>query len=282
MTEKNDGKLHPVQISKEVLSLWWKNLIPLVAINAVMLGIQMALATALRVLGPVQAAQRSGEINLNVSSLYGAFVAILVVVNSFLYLVAMNFIRSGRDGKPRLAQAAKDAASRIIPYLKSFFLLWAFFLIGLFVAFAFLTGGKTLYGIMTKGAGHNFALGALLAMSTVFVVAAIAVAWYGFFFSLGPLVAAFEHVSPVASLRASRDRVRGNALRLLSVVAFLVVFYFVVGLGLYAAIMRFTRNKGILDLIDPMMFLVFGPLALVIWYVGYRRLTELRAGSREN
>ena len=42
---------------------------------------------------------------------------------------------------------------------------------------------------------------------------------------------------------------------------------------------RFTRDRRILDFIDPAMVALFAPLALAIWYVSYRKLTELKKAS---
>ncbi|MBI5873202.1 MAG: hypothetical protein HZB36_03565 [Candidatus Omnitrophica bacterium] len=276
MSENKGGQIHPAQITKEALSLWAGNLIPLVAINATTVIAQMALVATLRATGPMKEAIRSGEINAASFVLFGIFVISSIVINSFLCLVALNTLRRKREARPYLLAAAKDAIKRTVPFLKSFFFVWCFIIVGIVISALFFQGGRALYALTVKSLGHGLALALLLATSTVFVVVAISVAWYSFFFSLAPLIAAYEHKPAIASLRFSRDRIRGNALRYLAAFAIIFVLYFVVGLGIYGVITRFTHNKLILELIDPDVLLVFGPAALATWYVSYKKLTELK------
>ncbi|HAJ57677.1 MAG TPA: hypothetical protein DCL35_07945 [Candidatus Omnitrophica bacterium] len=276
MPNNETVKMHPVQMAKEALSLWGANIIPLVAISATIALAHKAFGVVLYSTGPIQEAMKSGEINLTASLLFGVFVLVSFVVNCFLSLVAINTLRRRVEKKSFLFEAFKDAARRAVPFLKSIFFIFGFVLVGIFVALSFLAGGKAVYALAAKSLGHGLALGALLATSTVFVVLAIGVAWYGFFFSLAPLVAAYENIPAFNSLRASRDRVRGNALRYLGAMAIFVGAYFIVGLAIYGVIIRFTHDKYILNLIDPALLLFFGPLGLSIWYVSYKKLTQIK------
>jgi hypothetical protein len=277
MANQEGAVIHPAQITKEALSLWAGNLIPLVAINATIAIVHMALVATLRATGPMKEAVRSGEINAASFVLFGIFVISSIVINSFLCLVALNTLRRKREARPYLLAAAKDALQRTVPFLKSFFFVWCFIIVGLVVSALFLQGGRVLYALTVKSLGHGLALAILLVTSTVFVVVAISVAWYSFFFSLAPLIAAYEHKPAFASLKSSRDRIRSHALTYLASFAIVLVLYFVVGLGIYGAITRFTHNKLILELIDPAVLLVFGPAVLATWYAGYKKLTELRS-----
>lgn len=269
--------MNPLQVCKEALKVWRENLIPLAAINGVMMVLQAGLKMYMKAYAPSGVDTGTSDVEAATIIVFGICALVLVCVNSFLTLALINYARAPRQGHPYLFSALKDAMTRTVPFLKSLFLLWAFVLVGMSVAALFLAGGKIAYASLIKSSGSNIALSVLLASSTVFVVLTISVIWYSFFFSLGPLVAAYEHLPAVASLRASRDRVRGNALRYLIAIASIGILYFVVGLGLYAAITRFTHDKLILDMIDPLLLLVFGPLALVVWYVSYKKLTEMKA-----
>lgn len=268
--------MKPLQVCREALKAWKENLIPLVALNGVMMVLQAGLKTYMNTLMPAQSGTAASDVSAVTIVAFGLCALVLVCVNSFLTLALINYAREPRHGRPYLFSALKDAGARVVPFLKSLFLLWAFILVGMSVAALFLGGGKIAYASLIKSSGSNIALSVLLATSTVFVVLTISVIWYSFFFSLGPLVAAYEHLPAIASLRASRDRVRGNALRYVVAIAVVGFLYFVIGFGLYGAITRFTHDKLILDMIDPLLLLVFGPLGLVVWYMSYKKLTELK------
>lgn len=271
------ARISSVQIVREALLLWAANALPLVAMSAIMISTHKIFGAILYSTGPMQEALESGEIGGTTSFLFGIFVLFSFLVNCFLSLAALNMLRRKKDDRLSFPGVFKDAALRLPSFLKSLFCIWGFILTGVFVAVSFLAGGRLLYTLLSKSMGHGPALGALLATSTVFVVLVISVAWYGFFFSLAPLAAAYENMPAFGSLKASRDRVRGNALRYLAAVAIFVIAYFFVGLTAYSITIRFTQDRQILNLIDPVLLLFFGPLGLSVWYVSYKRLTELRA-----
>jgi len=267
--------ISPMQILKEAGLLWAKNLIPLMSLNSLVIMIQIVLSVGIKTMlnaGGV----KQGELYIISFAAAGIYVIANIVVISFFCLMSFYYLRTPQPGKAMLKSAIKDAGRRLVAFLKSGLLITAFIAIGSMVAIFILAFGKILYVSLLKSAGHNAALGALLTTSTAFVVIAIAVAWYTFFFSLGPLAAAYESIPAVLSLRASRDRMRGKALRFLAALGSFVALYFIVGLGVLYGIAQFTQDKSILNMIDPLMGIIFGPLGLAVWYVSYRRLTEAR------
>ncbi len=263
-------------ITKSAFCMWISNLFPLAAIYAALAVIQKSLSVLFRSYGPVKQALASRDLSAPVAVMFGLFVLLNAIVGVFFTLVAINTLRREAAGKPFLLEAVKDAAGRLASFFKAFLALCGFVFVGLFLSSFFLEGGKALYAFTSKGGNYNLALGILLVSSTIFVVLVIAVAWYGFSFSLAPLVAAYEQKTPIASIKASRDRVRGNALKYLCAVAAGFLFYLVFGLGVLVLITRFTHDRQVLNMLDPAMFVLFGPLWLAAWYASYTKLTELK------
>ena len=154
--------------------------------------------------------------------------------------------------------------------MKPYFLLLSFVAVVFLIAFLVFVAGDAFY----KGPGApGIKLAVLVATSTIFVVLVLAGAWYGFFFTLAPLIGAFEKKGAWLSFRESRARIRGNALRYLAVVASFIIFYVAVGLLGYFVLTHFSHSRFLLRKLDPAMAALFGPLWLAVWYFCYEKLT---------
>jgi hypothetical protein len=121
----------------------------------------------------------------------------------------------------------------------------------------------------------------LIGTSTVFVATLIAVAWYGFYYCLAPLIAAYEKKRVVVAFRESRQRVRGRALRTLAALLIFVVGYFGIGLLVFFALKPFIPQRSLERALDPVLITLFGPLWITLWYQAYTRLTEIKDTGRK-
>ncbi len=277
--------IDPFGVIKEALLCWGRNLIPLTAFNsaavAFQLGLSNALKLALRTFGAAKPYAGRSEPSVQGFILTGLFVLSIFFIGAFFALLGISYIRAIKTDKMNLAKALKDALARIVAFLKSGLLLAAFIAVGATVSALLLIFGKILYVVLLKSSGQAVAMAGLLVTSTTFVVLVIGVAWYAFFFSLGPLAAAYGHLPAVASLRASRDSIRGNAGRFLLVISSYLISYLAIGLGLYFGITRFvTHDRTVLNMIDPFMTAFLGPFGLSLWYIAYKTLTELRQARK--
>jgi hypothetical protein len=204
------------------------------------------------------------------------FCAWLVVLGlgAFLNILIINNIRS-QEKNLSFAASFDDARGRIIPYLKAYFLQVAMVLAFLVPAFFVQTFGRFVYLSQQPVFSPHARMVVLLITSTIFVTLLIAAFWYLFFFSLSPLVNAFENVGARRALRESRLRVKGNALRYLGVFSIIVLTYFFVGLVALAIVMIFTKDPFIFRKIDPVLMTLFIPLGISAWWMSYQRLTEI-------
>lgn len=269
MNNSKTERIYPVALFREALARWTRNFIPVVAVY----GVNVMFAQIFNMTN-----DSVGSLPMNRATAGPYFTLFLVllafvVVNAFISLLVMNFLGSG-SARPLFAVAFLETRRRIARYLAALFLLFAF---------GFIVGG---FGSLVGGLGHSFymttdlsaaRIPVLVATSTVFVVCVIALIWYGCLFSLAPLVAAFEDKRPVAALRESRARVRGNALRYCSVFVFFILLYLGAGLVAYYAAKYLTTQKAVFQLIDPVMSALLGSLWLSLWLVSYQKLTEIRS-----
>ncbi|HQP91691.1 MAG TPA: hypothetical protein PLU24_03355 [Candidatus Omnitrophota bacterium] len=272
--------IHPVMIAKEAVLLWGKNLIPLIAMNAAAAMMQMLLGIGLKASVTWWSDMRGITYITNFAAM-GLYVVLSICVGSFFALMSINYLRLSRIGKPVLEDVIKDAVKMLTSFFKTSLLIAAFVAIGSMISVFILTSGKVLYRVLLKSAGQGPAIGTLLTTSTVFVVLAIAIAWYTFFFSMAPIISSMEAVPAVTSFKFSRDRIRGNAWRLLSIYVVYISGYLSLGLGSLAMVAYMTSNRTFLNMVDPLMAAIFGPLGLVVWYVSYKKLTELKNSANK-
>jgi hypothetical protein len=273
MNDEKTAVIHPIGIYKESFFVWLKNLIPAAALYS----LNFFFSRILQLSKPMSGSIDASPINLALTVLFVIELLMFAVLNCFFSLIIINYLRDSREKKASFAAAFEEARRSIVSYLKAVILLFVFGAGLMFLAVVFFWVGKYPYG--TPAAGQGGRVGVLLATSTASVVLIIGAAWYSFFFSLAPLVAAFENKGPVAAFRESRRRVRGNALRYLAVLVLATVLYVAVGLIALFIVMRFTHARRILNLVDPALAALLGPLWLAIWYQTYRKLTELMTSS---
>jgi len=272
MDEKCFVLIHPFEIIKEALSRWAKNFMPVVAICSV----SIFTTRIFQLIKNSMGAATSNVAFLLSSLLFLAGLATLIALNAFICLLAINFLKGDNQTRPSFASAFDDTRLCIGVYLKALFLLLAFVFAGLLVGYLFLLAGF-FFSSPPLNAGK---MAILVAASTVFVVVVISVAWYGCFFSLAPLIAAFEKKGAVASMRESRARIRGNALRYCFIFILFIAVYLGVGLCSYYLLKQVTHQRFVLSMIDPVMNFLFGPIWLALWFVCYQKLTELKISSR--
>ena len=272
MDKSESTVFHPVGVFKESLSVWSRNLIFVVALNCVNIFLVRILQLSKAMSGSMQASW----INTGLSILYGLEYVAVLILTSFVSLIILQYLKPSGGGRVSFADAFDEARRGIIPYLKAFFLLLVFFVGVSLVAFIILVAGDTFYG---RHGLRGFNMAALLTTSTVFVVLVIAACWYTFFYSLSPLVGAYEKKDTLACLRSSRLRVRGNALRYAAALFLCLIFYVVTGLILYFIVSHLTARRLVLNMIDPVMATLFGPLWLAVWKTSYERLTALKIAS---
>ncbi len=156
-------------------------------------------------------------------------------------------------------------------YVASVILLLGFALFGLALAVALLEAGRMLY------VADRSNLVGLVATHLAAVIFIIALGWYGFYFSFGPLIAAYEAKGPIAALRESRRRIRGRALGYLATLSLFALGYMAVGLSFYFGLTALGAGRGVLSWVDPAMLALFSPLWLAIWHASYDHLTRLRS-----
>ncbi len=203
-----------------------------------------------------------------------ADVVVFVAANSLASLLILSFIRFFTDGKKVISlREAAGATARALPkYLSAVLLLLSCAAAVLAVGTAVLTFGNR---YCTTCGVSGLKLAALLGSGTFFVVMVIAMFWYGFYFSLAPLVGGFEGLGAVASARESRRRVKKQPGAYLAALALFAALYILVGVVVYFTLTRFTSERFVLNMIDPALAALLGPLWLAVWYTSYRKLSSL-------
>ncbi|MFH0876770.1 MAG: hypothetical protein V1863_00920 [Candidatus Omnitrophota bacterium] len=271
MAEGSKRAIQPVAIFKDGALAWARRFIPVTIISCA-----SVLITSLLYLYPVPS---SWALSLGpaMAKLAAAFYFLVffcvVAVTSLLSLMILVFYDASIPGRFSFAVACREALKRLAGFLKSYALIAVFFFglsnLGQYVYLA----GRYFYSPQIVGQPLWLKLGVLLAASTFFVTCLIAACWYTFFFSLAPLVGGYEGTGLWESLRQSRRRIRGNALRYLGVMLMPILCYMGIGLVLFRAAIKTGCQNNILILIDPAVSAVLGPLILAVWFVCYRELS---------
>lgn len=270
MSDSDTGVLHPMAILKESVNGWFKNLIPLVLFYSV----NVILSFMLKSTNEMASVHASLVRPWMASAVVALEVILTAILSSFVCFFSINYFKKFREEqRAAFMPVYQQACAGFAGYLKTMIVLFVLTLGALSIAVLFSEWGKNYYWAPGP---NSFRMAVLLAASTVSVVLSIATAWYGFFFLFSPLIAAFEKKGVFSAIRESRARVRGNALRLLAPFLLFGIFYFVFGILIIFIATRFTRDRRILDFIDPAMVMLFAPLALVLWFVSYRKLKELK------
>jgi hypothetical protein len=261
--------IHPIGIFREACRAWGKNLVAVVAIYCITVFLMRLLHLSSRMAGSPSV----GWANLSLSLLFVLGFITVLIVNSFFALLIIYYFKAARERQPFFAAAFEEARQSLLSYLKPYFLLLLFVAIVFLIAVLVFVAGDAFY----KGPGApGIKLAVLVATSTISVVLILTGAWYGFFFTLAPLIGAFEKKGAWLSFRESRARIRGNALRYLAAQVVFLVFYGAVGLAFYFALVHLAHHRFLLTKLDPVMTALFGPLWLALWYLCYEQLAELK------
>ncbi|MFA5315500.1 MAG: hypothetical protein WC409_06140 [Candidatus Omnitrophota bacterium] len=269
MTKDASVEFHPVRVFGTSLGLWVKNFIPIVAIHGVNVFAGRVLQLSVRCVSPLP----PGRPGVLLTVLLGIEVVAVIVLSAFISLFVLGYLKNAHGRRPLFTEVFRQTCSRFGGYLCGVFALLAFFVVGISLSGAFLMAGHILYA---QHPATPLALGALLTTSTIAVALAIAVVWYGFYFTLAPLIAGFENKPVFQAFRESRSRIRGQALRYASAFLIFVVFYLALGLGAYFVLRGAVVAPRVLYAIDPAMGALFGPLWLALWLVSYDRVGELK------
>ncbi len=254
---------HPLAVWRKALALWIRYLVPLVALAS----LSVLLARMVHLSKPLWSVTPPTFLNVAFSAFFVLEVICALIAHAFISLLVMNHIRGYAAGRMRFPEVFEAAKRSLHPYVRTLFAL-------IFFLYMALTLGAVVYGVgvdafRSPSGDQGIKTAILIGTSTFFVVVVLALLWYGFYFSLAPLVAAYEHKGPLTSIRESRRRVRGNALRYLVSAALFFVPYVGLNLSLY----KVKASPFILNLIDPTMVAVFGPLGLALWYLSYEALS---------
>ncbi len=196
----------------------------------------------------------------------------LVAVQGFVTLLIIgHFRRFSRAAGLVFSEVFVEARRSWGRYVLSVILLLSLALFGLTLAVALIEAGRMLY------VADQTNLTGLVATHLAAVIFIIALGWYGFYFSLGPLVAAYETKGPFAAFRESRRRIRGQVLGYMLTLSLFAFGYMVIGLSLYFGLTALGAGRGFLSWVDPAMLILFSPLWLAVWYTSYDHLTRLKA-----
>jgi hypothetical protein len=267
-----NATLHPVGVLKEAAQAWIKNFIPV----TVLYGLVIVFAKSISFLKPLTGGAQTGWKAWGMSAAFFAYVAAVVVINSFVTLIILRYLEATTEKLSRPFDAVWVPVRRLAPYLKAFVAWIGFIFLVAGIALLFVWGGNELRNATHSSISNTIKMGVLLGASTMFVILIILAAWYGFFFSLAPLVASYEGKGPFVSLMESRRLIRGNAFQYL--VSFVMVFilHILVGVGILFIMTRFTHERRLLNIVDPAIASAFGPLWVAAWYMVYKKLREIK------
>lgn len=264
---ENAPVFHPLGIFGAGVKLWARYLIPVMAVNGLVVFAFRILQICMRNADPLP----PGSTGFFLSVFLGIEAVTFIVVISFVSLFIVHFLKAGQTEQPVFSRVFDRVREQMRGYLLANMLLLFFFVVGFVLSGLFLSVGHFLYA---RHPGTSMSLGVLLTTSTAGVALAIAVVWYGYYFTLSPLIAAFENMRIVDAFRESRSRIRGNALRYGFLFAIYLALYLLVGMAVYFVLKSGPFSAGVLYAIDPVMGWIFGPLWLALWLLSYEHLTS--------
>jgi hypothetical protein len=268
MTNGTSVVFHPIGAFGASLRLWARNFIPIVAIHGVNVFAARVLQLSVRCATPLP----PGRSGMQLTVLLGIEVVAVIVLSAFVSLFVLGYLKDAAGRRPLFAETFRRTCSRFGGYVSVFLCSGVFCHRSMFSG-AFLVGGHILY------AQHPATLwrwGCFWPQAQSAVALAIAVVWYGFYFTLAPLVAGFESKPVIQAFRESRSRIRGQALRYASVFVMFVIFYLALGLAVYFIMCMAAVAPRVLYAIDPAMGALFGPLWLALWLVCYEQIKSLK------
>ncbi len=271
MDVETKSVFHPLAVWGQALNLWTRNLVPLVALSS----LGLLLARMLKASRPLFSLEPVSSANVALSVFFVIELLAALVANALLSLLIIHYVKGCAAGRVIFAELFDAAKKDLFYYIRVVLLLMIFLFAAINLAAFSLGLGETIF----RGPGGDFGLklGILVASGTFFVVTAISIFWYGFFFSLYPLVAAFERTGALEAIKQSRRRVRGNAWRYLATLVLFFLGYLGLGILVYKVLSGLPVGRFAINAIDPLMLMVFSPLWLTLWYLSYEKLTEIKA-----
>ncbi len=203
-----------------------------------------------------------------------ALILLGIAANGFVTLLVVNHLRGYLRGPRPIFSETFVAARRMWGrYVASVLMLLALALFALSLAAVLIEAGRKLYILDQTN------LAAFVGTHLAAVIFIIATGWYGFYFSLGPLVGACEAKGPFAAFRESRRRIRGHMFGYLSALALFVLGCGAIVTGACLGLIRLGGERMLLSWVDPLvlaLLVFFSPLWLAVWYTSYEQLTRLK------
>jgi hypothetical protein len=261
---------HPFVVWAEGLALWGKHFLPIMALSSM----GLLLARIVRLSQPLWLSGPMTALNVGLSALYFVEVCASFVVSGLISLLIVHYFKNCRAGRVCFAEVFEAAKTGLFCYIRSIAVFVLLFFVASFLAAFALGLGESLF--RASGGDRGMKTAFFIGSATVFVVIVISIFWYGFYFSLAPLVAALEKTGPWAAIVASRRRIRGSALRYLLPVGTYVVGYIGLGILVYRLLIKMGASRFAINMVDPVLFAVFGPLGLALWFLSYEKLTEIK------
>ena len=213
-----------------------------------------------------------GWLGLFLTIFFVLAVLAVVFIDALLVLMIVHLTDPRHKNRVSFAAVFEEARRQVLLALKAFFLLFLFVGVLVSTGQTFIFWGRSLVNSSTEK------MGILLATHTAGVVFFIAAAWYGFLFSLGPWVAAFENRSAREALQESRRRVRGRALRYLCSLVLVVALYVAaLWICVFCIVGHLAHPRTTLLVIDLALQMVFVPLFFSVWFANYIKFSEPRS-----
>lgn len=259
----------PIVIFRQSFCQWRKNAFAVIAIYSLTLFLTYALRFYSAISREFYICMGEWVASAFLTVMYAA----VFFLNSFLTLIVIHYFLGDNKKRVTFDAAFHGARGTITLYFKSllFYISIVFILAGF--GLFFFAAGRTYFGPQSP-AGVNIPV--LLITSTITVILWIASVWYGFFFSLAPLISAFEGKGARVALGVSKSRIKNCPWRYLAVFLIFLSLYFFAGVIIYAVAAVFAGGKRVLGWIDPVMMALWTPLWLGIWVHSYQKLKAMK------
>jgi hypothetical protein len=255
-----------LSVWRQAVAVWARHIVVFSALSSVSYFVLMLLRAARDAMG--------GLTSYGSGSTLFLLVLFWIAAHGFVTLLIIgHYRRFGRGEEQAFGASFSEACRGWGAYFASVLMLLGLAVFGLAMAVVLLEAGRMLYVIGRE----NIVL--LVGTHLAAVLFVIATGWYGFYFSLAPLVAAYESQPALEAFRRSRRRIRGRALPYMATLSLFVFGYMVVGLGLYFGLKALGAGRPLLAWVDPAMVILFSPLWLALWYTCYERLAQPTNGG---
>ncbi|MGE5279970.1 MAG: hypothetical protein ACM3L6_04415 [Deltaproteobacteria bacterium] len=258
------------KVWRQVLSIWGRHIVVFAALSSISYFLLSLLREARKV---VAAAAPGAPAGMVAAVLLGLLFVWVAGQGLVILLILGHYRRLSSAERPVFQASWSEACRGWARYVVNVLVLLGLGLFFLALSAILLEAGLRRY------VAHQENLTPLIATHLAAVIFVIGMAWYGFYFSLAPLVGAYEGSWPAAAFRESRRRIRGRALGYLAALALFIVGYMAAGLALYYGLIALRAGAGVLAWVDPAMLILFSPLWAILWYASYEHLTQLKKES---